>query len=329
MANEQHQAPNPYAPTDALNHGVAVGEPASAGVRRASRLGAVVVAIMAQPIAGAGFHLLNQPRRFVAWTAAGLLIRVLLIVSVWAALPKLCAIAVIAWAAAALVSVVDTAIAKPRSPPIKHSVLIGVLFVAAGIGSSLATRQWLVEAFQIPAGSMVPALLVGDHIFVKKGQSSVQRGDAIVFKFPMDPSTDYIKRVVAIGGDTIEVRDNVVSINGTALEHEPIDTACSYIDEASPIPDERGEPCRLVRETNAGRAYTIMLATTVTAYDYPRTVVPPGELFVMGDNRDNSYDSRKWGTVRKDLVKGKATVIWWSRVPNGAVRWSRIGRGIE
>ncbi|HMF39155.1 MAG TPA: signal peptidase I [Polyangia bacterium] len=325
------EPPNPYAPTDALAHKPAPEANAQAApAGEPSRFWAFVVAIFAQPIAGAGFYLLRRPRRFVGWTAVGLLVRALLIVAARAALAKLCVIAIALMLLTGLASIADTAIAKPRGVALKHGWLVGLLFIFASVGSSLCTRIWLVEAFQIPAGSMIPALLVGDHIFVKKGPARVERGDVIVFKFPMDPSTDYVKRVVAIGGDTIEVRNGVPVINGVPLEHQPLEQPCSYRDDASPIPDEPAEPCKLVRETNAGRTYTIMLQPDRPAIDHPRTVVPPNGLFMLGDNRDNSYDSRRWGTVDTDLVKGKATVIWYSRgASKTGIRWSRIGRGVE
>ena len=176
---------------------------------------------------------------------------------------------------------------------------------------------------------MIPTLLVGDHIFVKKGRASVARGDVIVFEFPLDRHTDYVKRVVAIGGDTIEVRAGVPLINGVPLDHQPIAEPCVYRDDSAPPEDSDPQPCTLVRETNAGRSYTIMLEPAHRAQDFPRTTIPSGEVFVMGNNRDNSYDSRKWGTVPVDHIKGIATVTWWSKVPNGPMRWSRVGHGIE
>jgi signal peptidase I len=323
------ETPNPYAPSETLTDEAPVEAPApAAAVDRPSRLGAVVVALLAQPIAGAGFYLLGRRRRFAVWTAAALLTRLLLIVTVWAVLPKLCAIAIVAWFAIALASVVDTAIAKPRGAALGNGVSIGLLFIAVAIGGSLATKQWLIESFRIPAGSMMPNMLVGDHIFVKKGRGDIQRGDVIVFKFPQDRSIDYVKRVVAVSGDTIEVREGDVLINGAPLEHQPIEEPCSYRDESSPIPDE-AEPCTLVRETNAGRSYTVMFNTNHPAADHPRHVIPAGEVFVMGDNRDASYDSRRWGTLKVDLIKGTAKLIWWSNDPRSGVRWSRVGRGLE
>jgi signal peptidase I len=322
------EPPNPYAPTDALSHAAAAdgNQPAA---RRPSRLGAVVVTLFAQPIAGAGFYLLGENRRFVAWTALALGVRALLVAAVWVPLPRFATFAFVAMVATSLASVLHTAVTKPRGAPRAHGALIGLLFIAAGIGTGIAMKEWLVESFQIPAGSMLPTLEVGDHILVKKGSGDVQRGDVVVFKFPQDTRTDYIKRVVAVGGDTVEVRGGVLSINGTPLDRQPLAQACSYTEGAPGSPDADEHHCTPMREISGGRAYTIILEPDHAALDFPPTKIAPGELFMLGDNRDNSYDSRRWGTVKVDLVKGKATVIWWSRAPGHGVRWSRVGHGVE
>ena len=315
-----HEPPNPYAtPSAALEH-----EPASPGTRKHSRLAALASAFLAYPVAGAGFYILGLRRRFVAWTAAGVLTWALLLVSVWVPAPRLCVFALAALVGLWLPSLVATGVAKPATP-VKHAWLIAALMVVAARGANTAVKRWLVEGFNIPSGAMTPALLVGDHIMVKKGHGDVRRGDVIVFKLPQDTSTDYVKRVVAVGGDTIEVRDGVVSINGSALDQRPLDEPCTYRGER----DADAEPCKLLRETNAGRTYTIMHTLDRAALDTPPVKIPPGAVFVMGDNRDNSYDSRRWGTVAVDLIKGTATLTWWSRDAKGGVRWSRVGHLIE
>ena len=120
-----------------------------------------------------------------------------------APLPRLSVIALAAMLTVWLAALVATAITKPGGAPVKRALLMAVLLIVAGRGSAFAIKEWLVEAYQIPAGSMMPTLLVGDHIFVKKGRGDTARGDVIVFEFPVDRSTDYVKRVVAVGGDTI------------------------------------------------------------------------------------------------------------------------------
>jgi signal peptidase I len=241
--------------------------------------------------------------------------------------PRLCVAGIGSVTLATLLAVLHTALSRPAKGYLGgRAWLVALALVLGAKACGLVVKFALVEAFQMPSASMAPALLVGDHIFVKKGHGGITRGDPIVFKFPADRSTDYIKRIVAIGGDTVEVREGVVSINGAELAQTPVEGAC-------PVADRPGEPgggepiaCKLVRETNDGRS--IMFEEGRPASDFPRTVIPAHQVFVLGDNRDNSYDSRKWGTVPVDDIKGVATVIWWSTDASG-VRFSRIGHGIE
>jgi signal peptidase I len=219
--------------------------------------------------------------------------------------------------------------------------------IGVAIAVALLLRAFVVEAFQIPSGSMIPTLEVGDHIFVSKfsyGLSipftdtkilqygSPERGDVIVFKFPQDTSTDYIKRVVGIPGDTVEVRNGQLYVNGNAIPRKRDPRPC-YDNETNSNNDDRS--CEFWTETLGNKVHDTMLEPSRSANDHPRTVIGPGEVFCMGDNRDNSYDSRKWGTVKMNLIKGRALIIWWSRGttpgtgfdPVGwvkAIRWNRF-----
>ena len=188
---------------------------------------------------------------------------------------------------------------------------------AVAIVLALLIRTFVVQAFKIPSGSMEDTLLVGDHILVNKfmyGEripytdlrffdfKHPQRGDVIVFIYPEDESKDFIKRVVAVEGDTIEVKEKKVYVNDT-LQNEPF----------------------AVHKDNA------VIPAHVTKRDYfgPQQV-PKDMLFVMGDNRDRSADSRFWGFVPLSKVKGKAFLIYWSW--SGFMRdikWSRIGKLIH
>ncbi len=198
------------------------------------------------------------------------------------------------------------------------------LFVAAIL--ALIIRTFVVQAFKIPSGSMEDTLLIGDHLLVNKFIYGVQiplidgryltirhpeRGDVIVFEFPEDEGKsffqrrDFIKRVVGVPGDTIEVRNKQVFVNGVLHQ----------------IPQEiHKEP------------------TVVAAGFGPRdfmepVTVPDGSYFVMGDNRDRSYDSRFWGFVADDKIKGLAFIKYWSWNSLGGwlekIRWNRIGRPIN
>lgn len=220
-----------------------------------------------------------------------------------------------------------------------ESIVVAVLI-------ALFLRSFVVEAFKIPSGSMIPTLQVGDHIFVNKFIYGVrlpwtnvkfgmqfrapERGEVIVFKFPRDQEKDFIKRIVAIGGDTVEVRDNVVYVNGQSIPrvHQG-DGRCEYqdYDELSGRWDHR--VCEAFRETVGPHSYTTIFDRGGAPRSWPKVVVPEGTVFVMGDNRDNSHDSRFWGTVPFELIKGKAMIIWFSSGEPEALRLKRIGKLID
>jgi signal peptidase I len=180
-----------------------------------------------------------------------------------------------------------------------ESIVIAVIL-------ALFIRTFVVQAFKIPTGSMEENLLIGDHLLVNKfvfGPSattlerallpmgSLRRGEVVVFKYPEEPDRDFIKRVIGLPGETVELREKKVYINGTPL-NEP------YVHFLEP-------------PRSGGAEFN-----EVTSFDvrerYGPVTVPPNQYFVMGDNRDNSQDSRYWGFLPRDLVKGKALVIYWS-----------------
>ena len=211
--------------------------------------------------------------------------------------------------------------------------------IGVAIAVALLLRAFVVEAFQIPSGSMIPTLEVGDHIFVSKFSyglsipftdmkilkySQPQRGDVIVFKFPNDHSTDYIKRVVGLPGDTVETRQGQLYVNGNEIHRERERRPCRYNESATAGDDH---DCEYWVETLGNKVHETILEPAHPAQDHPRTVIAPGEVFVMGDNRDNSYDSRKWGTVNMDLIKGRALIIWWSRGNSALLGPRRLAQG--
>ena len=182
---------------------------------------------------------------------------------------------------------------------------------------ALFIRTFVVQAFKIPSGSMKNTLLVGDHILVNKFIYGVKvpflkktlipienpkRGDIIVFEFPEDPSKDFIKRVIGIPGDVIEIRNKKLFVNGKRVKNSH-----------AIFKDAKIYPGSMQPRDNFG----------------PITV-PAHKLFVMGDNRDFSYDSRFWGFVDLTAVKGEAFIIYWSwDKDNFDVRWSRLGHILE
>lgn len=185
---------------------------------------------------------------------------------------------------------------------------------------ALFIRAFVVQAFKIPSGSMENTLLIGDYILVNKFIYGVKlpftdktvvpikdprRGDIIVFKYPGDPSKDYIKRVVGVGGDSIDIRDKKVYVNGELQENE-----FAKFTDARTFSDPHRYPENIVQRDN-----------------YGPEKVPEGQLFVMGDNRDSSNDSRFWGFVPQSSVRGRAFIIYWSwdKEKKIGVRWNRLG----
>jgi signal peptidase I len=251
---------------------------------------------------------------------------------------------------------------KPRRRPFETTKALAVAILLA-----LAIRSFVVEPFTIPSGSMIPTLLVGDFILVNKFVYGVRlpitgtllvpagepsRGDVMVFRYPDDPSQDFIKRVIGVPGDRIEIREGRLWRNGQPADRRLVGEYV-YTD----VERKRAVPTRRYREsTPAGEEYT-------TIYRSDRGglggrgpwLVPEAHYFVMGDNRDNSRDSRFWRSpfVRADQIKGRAMLIHWSWVLGGSradrglvlglldtlwrvvtfqveeVRWDRIGRRVH
>jgi len=188
----------------------------------------------------------------------------------------------------------------------------------------LTIRNSLAEPFRIPSGSMVPTLEVGDHILVSKisyglkipftdmeilplGEPEV--GDVIVFRYPVEPYKDYIKRVVATPGDTIELKNNTLFINGEMAPFDKEDRRHLFQNEGCFTKNLQK------REERFGeKAHEILIGTSENGkkLNHPETRVPEGHYFVMGDNRHNSEDSRWWGFVPREHIKGKAKWVWLS-----------------
>ncbi len=213
-----------------------------------------------------------------------------------------------------------------------------VVFVA------LCLRSFVVEAYQIPSGSMIPTLEVGDHIFVKKliygvripftelklatGYRPPRRGEIIVFTHPVGRDEDLIKRVVAVGGDEVELRDNVVYVNGVATAHKDEGERHYYdFDEASSQWVERD--AEAFDSKSGGAEFTTLQDPSLPPRGFGPVRVPEGKLFVMGDNRDNSSDSRFWGFVPLNLVRGRAMFVWWSRGEPEGIRFGRFGHLLQ
>ena len=181
---------------------------------------------------------------------------------------------------------------------------------------ALVIRAYIIQAFKIPSGSMIPTLLIGDHILVNKFLYGTKipftdkkvliirkpvKGDIIVFKYPENPQKDFIKRVIATEGDIIEERDKIVYVNGDMVSEPYAVHYDRYLRYGGNDPRD----------------------------NFGSLIVPKDKVFVMGDNRDQSYDSRYWGFVDMKEIRGKALIIYWSWDPDKWARLNRIGRLIE
>lgn len=177
-----------------------------------------------------------------------------------------------------------------------ESLLIAFIFVNF-------VRIFVFQAFKIPSGSMYDNLLVGDHIIVNKfvfGAGSaangswplgdIRRGDIVIFRFPEDPDVDFIKRVVGLPGETVQIADKAVFINGRKL----------------------AEPYKVHLDTNVYPRQPVLPEPWRSRDQFGPVRVPPDHYFVLGDNRDRSHDSRYWGAVPRSLIKGRALLIYWS-----------------
>ena len=194
------------------------------------------------------------------------------------------------------------------------------------VALALFVRTFVFQAFKIPTGSMEPNLLVGDHLIVNKMINAptvtalerailpgreIRRGDIIVFKYPVDPERDFIKRVIGLPGERIELRRKKILINGQPLDEPYVHLLEPPSPEGSPKKDD-------VRE------------------EYGPVTIPAGQYFMMGDNRDNSQDSRFWGFLPRSYVKGEALFIYFSFEENGSVanlfgdiQWGRLLRRVR
>lgn len=199
----------------------------------------------------------------------------------------------------------------------------------------LLLRSFVIEPFRIPSGSLEPTLLVGDFLAVNKFSygfrlpvwekkvipvANPKSGEIAVFRWPPNPSYDYIKRVIGVPGDKIAYRNKVLTINGQEMKQTFVEYTT---DESS------GNAVAQYKENLNGVTHDIFIRPDVAAVDF-EVKVPEGQYFMMGDNRDDSADSRYWGFVSDEYLRGKALLVWMSwNGKLGSVRWSRIGRIIH
>jgi len=246
-----------------------------------------------------------------------------------------------------------------------HSVLDQLTTIGLAVLIALGIRALVIEPFRIPSESMLPTLLVGDHLFVNKflygakvpftdwrlpGLREPRRGDVVVFevarqrgaihpadRHPNLPRDRFVKRIVGMPGETVEVTDGVVKVDGVPLDRE--DSSATFV-------DAMGNPLQSGVEVLDGRPHPILKDPAASLRDCGPLRIEPGRYFMMGDNRDHSNDSRSWGTVRFEELKGPAFILYWSWDWNGSwgellqpstwwsllaekMRWERIGDAIK
>jgi len=203
-------------------------------------------------------------------------------------------------------------------------VLIGGYFIKEGV---IVYFRTYVKAYRIPTGSFKPTILVGDFILVDKywpKNNSPETGDVIVFKYPQDERVDYIERCIAVGGQTVEIRNNQVYIDGRP------EGESQFLGQEYDFEEGRFVKNTRIKTAN-GKTYIIRHYTDFSYQEnYGPVTVPEGHYFVLGDNRDNSADSRSWGFLPQKNIVGKAGLIYfsWDKAAS-EVRWSRIGKVLE
>jgi signal peptidase I len=227
-----------------------------------------------------------------------------------------------------------------------HPVGENVRTLAIALFIVLLIRSSIAAPYKIPTGSMIPTLKIGDHIFVSKLSYGLKlpftnwnlttwdkpiRGDVVVFKYPENPKKDFIKRVIGIPGDRIEIREGQLYVNGEPIKKQPLDekTLLKNVEAAQ----KSTADFNLYLENIGEKEHFILHSRDyfVKAFgDKPPVVVKEGHYFVMGDNRDNSKDSREWGFVSFEAIRGRAQVVFFSLKKNPwGIRWNRFGKVIR
>ncbi|RMG91852.1 MAG: signal peptidase I [Zetaproteobacteria bacterium] len=220
-----------------------------------------------------------------------------------------------------------------RQKPVWREWLESLLIIAL---LAIVIRSFIVAPFKIPSSSMVPTLEVGDYLFVLRYpygltipwthiqllSTPAKRGDVAVFVYPEDESKDFIKRIVGLPGDKIVYRNNRLFINGREIEQHKLGKRAYFLGDGSVDVSD-------VYEEDLGGVHHRILRKDYSIRDGEWTV-PEGHYFVLGDNRNNSRDSRFWGFVPQNYLVGRAALIWWSwDHVKGSVRWERLGSMVQ
>ena len=209
---------------------------------------------------------------------------------------------------------------------------------------ALSFRAFVAEAYVIPSGSMMPTLEVGDRIAVDKHVYGLRvpftvhkltdgraprRGEVVVFVNPDRRGPDMVKRVVGLGGDVVAMKDNVLQVNGRAVPRAPLPGACTYLDyEAGAEERAVTRPCEAYEERLGDERYRVFQHRDAPPASFAPRRVPAGHVFLLGDNRDNSNDSRYWGSLPRAHLKGRTLGLAWSWSSMDGIRWDRWFSGL-
>lgn len=240
----------------------------------------------------------------------------------------------------AVLTLIDAHLGDYQKPAWRESMeSIGVAVCVA-----LVLRSFVFEAFKIPSGSMIPSLSIGDQIFVNKYIYGVripftttrlinfappQRGEVVVFVCPIEPHEDYIKRIIGLPGDVVQVSGGVIRINGEVVERQALGQVTEY-DRDGAGDGWRTFEANAYREKLGEHSYVTLedVEPFRRARDFGPATVPAHHVLCMGDNRDHSYDSRAWGMVPQDAILGRSMFVWWS-YGHGGIAFRRIGTWID
>jgi signal peptidase I len=226
--------------------------------------------------------------------------------------------------------VIDAALLKPaRARSTGRYVIVWVIVLCANASVGLTVQALWAESYVLPSGSMIPTLLVGDRFVVDKTARHPGRGDVIAFDKPDEPGKVLVKRVVAVGGDTVEIQDQFLYINGRPVARQHVDAHYEYGDFREDLDSWEMRRGDVWEETLDGHAYRVLFESDRTERSSSRITIPVGNYFVLGDNRDNSNDSRYWGFLPQGKVLGVVRQIWWSYGRPEGIRWKRLGMSVH
>jgi len=293
------------------------GSPKSAVLRRTL---AILLSILD---AGPGHVAMGYPKRGAKWFASALLLYAAFVGSIASgALVSGCLFFGLL-VCLRIAAIRDTArINVPATAPFSLIAVILFGMIVASYMAGVVGIQF-ARAYRMPTPSMYPSLEVGDRFLSSRILGNLQRGQVIVFNYPRDRTKSYVQRLVGLPGDTIEMRRGELIVNGKLINKDPLSDSCGTLEME----------CTIWKETIDGNTHKIAMVKEEYLFD-PRSrefgpvTVPAGQLFVLGDNRDNSADSRYWGYLPIELVRAKPKVIYWSSGDTG-IRWNRISKIVQ